>query len=491
MTNILPQQSQPDDTQPIYHKKRFVRRAFSIIFILLLVGIALFFIVPLPENKPISVMLDIGGVTYPVMTSAQDVAELLEEQEIVVEADDMVLPQDYATRLEEGMIVQINRARTVSLTYNGRTSILRTVFDNPQDIIRSVGIEVTDADKIVVDGTSADLIDLLVWPNPASKIIIRSAVPVTVIEDELTINHITLSRTVGEVLFEIGIDLFLTDTVMPNVSASVIPGMKIVISRSKELTIIVDGEVRDLRTGGHTVFDALVDADIPLIGLDYTIPSETTEIISGMSVRVIRVREELLEETETIPFETVYRANAEIDLDSQRIFQVGQDGEFKRTFRVRYENDIEISRSLEAEVQVRQAQDQLIDYGTNIVIRTLDTPEGPVEYWRKLRVYTTSYHPAALDGDNITATGEILRKGVIGVNPNIIPYYSQMYVIGYGVGFAADTGAPRNNPYWIDLGYEDHDWEHWAGWEDVYLLTPVPEDINYFLPVTRLGGPVP
>ena len=481
----------PSQSQPIHRKRRLIWRIFSVVFIIVFVGIALFLLVPLPETKPISIVLDIGGVTYPVTTSAKDVAELLEEQEIVVEADDMVSPQDYAMRLEDGMTVQITRARTVSLTYNGRTSILRTVFDNPQDIIRSVGIEVTDADEIMVDGTSADIVDLLVWPNPASEIVVRSAVTVTIVDGESAISHITSSSTVGEVLFEVGIDLFLTDTVTPDVSELVTPDMEIVVNRSKEVTIIVDGEVRELRTGGQTVFDALVDADIALIGLDYTIPSESTEVISGMSVRVIRVREELFEETETIPFETVYRANAEMELDTRRVFQAGQEGEFKRTFRVRYENDIEISRSLETEVQVSETQDQIIDYGTNIVIRTLDTPEGPVQYWRKLSVYTTSYHPAALGGDNITSVGETLRKGVIGVNPDIIPYYSQMYVVGYGVGFAADTGAPRNNPYWIDLGYEDHDWEHWAGWEDVYLLTPVPENIDYFLPVTRLGGPVP
>jgi resuscitation-promoting factor RpfB len=53
------------------------------------------------------------------------------------------------------------------------------------------------------------------------------------------------------------------------------------------------------------------------------------------------------------------------------------------------------------------------------------------------------------------------------------------------VGVAADTGGPRLSRYWIDLGYSDEDWVHWAGWTDVYLLTPVPPDIQYLLPTVQ------
>lgn len=453
--------------------------------------IAFLLLVPLPDDdQPRSVILEVGGVTYPVTTFADTVAEFVMEQDLTIETGDMLYP-GLTEPIEADMRIQINRARTVSVTVDGRTTILRTVFDNPLDILRSAGVQASDTDQIRIDGTLATPLDLIVWPQPVQEIDVRRAINVTLVEGESRQVIHTTGDTVGDVLFEAGINLFLADSVTPDTSTLLEPDMEILIDRSRDLTIIADGVRFETRTHGETVADALTEAGVALVGLDYTIPSENSPVVSGMNVRVIRVTEELVSEDEVIEHETLYQADPETELDRRRLLQSGQNGLLRRTYRVRYENGIEIERELVTEEQVTEVQDEIIGYGTNIVIRTLETPEGTLQYWRKLSVYTTSYHPAALGGDNITATGEVLRKGIIGVNPRIIPYYTNLYVEGYGTGFAADTGAPRTNPYWIDLGYEDHDWEHWAGWEDIYLLTPVPDDVRYLLPAAQRGGPMP
>lgn len=482
-----------DDTQPVpitpNRRYRWLWRAASLMVTLVLLLVAVFLLVPLDDGEK-SVVLEVGGVTYPITTTADTVAELIAEQSLMVESGDILLPGPQ-TEIESGMTIQLSRARTVTLTIDGRTSVLRTVYNNPQDIIRSAGIDVTDADEVTVDGRDVDLLDMIVWPQPAEDIVIQTAITVKVMNgsEEVTVN--TTSDTVGQVLHEAGISLFLADAVEPPITTPLTENMVITIDRSREFTVVADGVRFESRTNGATVGEALAEAGVALNGLDYAIPDESSPVVAGMNVRIIRVTEDLIEEEETIPYNTVYQADAEMNLDTRRITQAGQNGIIRRVLRVRYENGIEISRTLEREEQVSQAQDEVIAYGTNIVVRTLDTPEGPVEYWRKLQLYTTSYHPAALGGDNITATGETLVKGIVGVNPRIIPYYTRIYVPGYGVGMAADTGAPRNNPYWLDLGYEDHDYEHWAGWEDVYILTPIPDEVTYLLPVTQNGGPVP
>lgn len=55
-----------------------------------------------------------------------------------------------------------------------------------------------------------------------------------------------------------------------------------------------------------------------------------------------------------------------------------------------------------------------------------------------------------------------------------------MYVPGYGVGIACDTGGAIVGKR-IDLGYDDDNLKLWARWVDVYLLTPVPSQIRYRL----------
>jgi 3D (Asp-Asp-Asp) domain-containing protein len=188
-----------------------------------------------------------------------------------------------------------------------------------------------------------------------------------------------------------------------------------------------------------------------------------------------------------VPFGVVYQADAALELDTQAVTQSGSMGVQQRNLRVRYEDGVEVSRVDEGTRITQPPVDQIISYGTLIVLRTLDTPEGPREYWRKLRLYATSYHPAALGGDDVTATGRKLQKGIVAIDPKLIPYSTQVYVEGYGVGLAADTGSPRTTPYWIDLGFSDSDFERWTRWVDVYLLTPVPTGYPLILPA--LGYP--
>jgi 3D (Asp-Asp-Asp) domain-containing protein len=76
-----------------------------------------------------------------------------------------------------------------------------------------------------------------------------------------------------------------------------------------------------------------------------------------------------------------------------------------------------------------------------------------------------------------------LRKGIVAVDTSVIPLRSRVYVPGYGVAIAGDTGGGVRGK-WIDLGFEDHDYESWHRWVDVYVLDPPPaaRQIRWVLP---------
>jgi 3D (Asp-Asp-Asp) domain-containing protein len=62
----------------------------------------------------------------------------------------------------------------------------------------------------------------------------------------------------------------------------------------------------------------------------------------------------------------------------------------------------------------------------------------------------TAYIPSDGGGSGITATGMVAQHGVIAVDPNVIPLGSRVFIPGYGMAVAADTGgAIRGNR--IDL----------------------------------------
>jgi 3D (Asp-Asp-Asp) domain-containing protein len=227
-------------------------------------------------------------------------------------------------------------------------------------------------------------------------------------------------------------------------------------------------------------------------GLDYVLPTEETAITSDMTLQVIRITEDIVSAREPIPYETTYQSDETLELDQRAVVQAGQTGVRRVDERVRYANGEEIGREPAGSVVEEAPINEIVAYGTRIVLRDVQTPEGTRQYWRKFQAYATSYHPAALGGDNVTSIGETLVTGIVAANPNIIPYRTDVFVQGYGVGMMADTGGARSSPYWIDLGYSDEDWVSWSRYVDVYLLAPVPENINYLLPAwTPIRGQQP
>jgi Cu(I)/Ag(I) efflux system membrane protein CusA/SilA len=152
--------------------------------------------------------------------------------------------------------------------------------------------------------------------------------------------------------------------------------------------------------------------------------------------------------------------------------------------RFRYEDGQVVDRWVEGESVVQAPTNRVMGYGTKVVVRQLQTSSGAVSYWRVVRMLATSYSastagtPKSSPYYGRTATGLKMRHGIVAVDPNVISLGSKVYVPGYGVGLAADTGGAINGKR-IDLGYDDDNLQLWYRWVDVYLLTPVPDHVNY------------
>ena len=313
---------------------------------------------------------------------------------------------------------------------------------------------------------------------------------IIVSEGEQRVSLSTTALWLGEALSQAGYSFYEGDLVTPSLSIPVTEGLEVTIQRSMPIILQADGDARHIRTRETTVSGLMADAGVTLNGDDYVLPDLSAALTPDMTVRVVRITEATLAEEEAIPFEIAYRPDPDLELDQQRVLQEGQDGIRERRVRVRYEDGVEVSRATLDEWVAQLPQARVIGYGTHIVIRELETPEGTVEYWRVIRALATSYSPSTAGsqqpGDptfGITATGQRLRRGVVAVDPRVIPLYTQLYVPGYGAGQALDTGGAVKGQR-IDLGYEDDELVLWYDWVDVYLLTPVPppDEIPWVLP---------
>jgi 3D (Asp-Asp-Asp) domain-containing protein len=329
-------------------------------------------------------------------------------------------------------------------------------------------------------------------PEPALTLLPTATLPaasfsVTIMDGQDSRTLQTEAATVNELLSEAGILLGEKDLISPSLGTPLSEDLVIQISRAIPLTVVVDGQTYAIFSSPGTTSAALTQAGISLGELDMVTPALDTPLNAGDTLNVVHVREEVIVFDEQVPYQTIYQPSDELDLDTKAILSSGVPGIKRQSTRIRYEDGVEVSREFEGEWIEQEPVNEVIGYGTRITTNVIDTPEGPREYWRVVHMRVTAY-TAASSGKSpdhpsygITASGRPAGTGIVAVDPNVIPFRSEVYVPGYGVGFAGDTGGGVKG-LWIDLGYDEDELQTWNGYTDVYYLTPIPAEINYLLP---------
>jgi len=458
-----------------------------------------------------SLTLEIDGQRYEVRTHATTVGEALRRSGLDLYPEDRVSPGLEAP-LQPGMDIQVQRAQPVRLRVDGKTLQLRTHAITVGQLLAEAGVALGPADEIWF-GEQLVGPDAPLWASDSGAsrevshrgglrmssdasigdalpmVALRRAVTLTLDDGGKTALLHTTADTVGQVLQAHGVSLYLGDQVTPGLQDQVMPGMTVAIQRSVPVQIQVDGHTIHTRTRAESVAGVLGQEGVALLGKDLAKPALSAPVRTGMTIDVTRVREEIVVEFDPIPFETEWVPDPEVEIDNIRLVREGQIGLTKRRFRVVYKDGHEVERTLEDVWAEQPPINKTMAYGTKIVVRTLETPEGPIEYWRKMRVYLTSYMPKSCGKPpdhpryGYTALGWKLKKGIVAVDPTVIPLKTYMYVPGYGHARAGDTGGGVKGKF-VDLGFTDHDYESWHWWGEIYLLTPVPpaNRIRWILP---------
>jgi len=444
-------------------------------------------------NTRATLTVQADGQQRTVRTHAATVGEALHEAGIAVYPEDIVRPA-LETKLAPGSRagVSIARAFRVRIEAEGETHWVRTQLTSPPAILGSMGLSLNPEDEIWVDGVRYDPTQAPASIAP-KQIAVRQALTLSVTDQTGTGQIRTAAHTVGEALWRAGYRLYLGDDVVPAPDAPVAPSLAVTINRSHPLLIQADGQTLQTRTQRASVGEVLSDLGLALVGQDYSVPAADQPLPTGDGavIRVVRVREAIFTEEETIPYDTAYQALPDSEIDTLVQVQAGVNGVKQHRTRVRYENEVEVSRVVEAESVAQPPTPRVLGYGTKIVVRTVDTPDGPLEYWRTYTMYATSYS-ASRSGTPVTApwyghthSGKILAKGMAAIDLRLMPFGTQMYVPGYGFVSAEDTGGGVKGR-WIDLGYDDWNYVSWHQPVTVYFLTPIPPagQITWIVPST-------
>jgi uncharacterized protein YabE (DUF348 family) len=435
-------------------------------------------------HKTVAIVVD--GEIIPVVFWGVKVSDALIAAGIpVYEGDEVTPPIDEPVHETETILIK--RAFWVVIFADGGSQFLWTTENVPARILQAAGVELDPGDELWSDGTLIDK-DQALGGTKTKSLQVRRSTLVTWEEGGKTRSVRSTATTLGEALWEAGVRLYNSDRLTPPADTLLGNGsIEATLERSQEIFIKTKDNLVQDRVLAKTIGEALAAAGMSLQGLNYSIPDEDEPIPPGGEIQIVQVREETILEQEPLPFGLQTIPSSEVDLDSQQVVQVGEYGILARRVRVVYEDDEEISRSVEDEWTAKQPKPRIVGYGTKITIKTTNTPDGPIEYYRSVQAYATSYSPCRIGTagacSSRTASGAELKKGVIGVIRSWYNYMkgTRVYIPGYGFAIIADVGGGFSDRNWVDLGYSDEDWVGWSSYVTVYFLTPVPSNILYIL----------
>lgn len=286
----------------------------------------------------------------------------------------------------------------------------------------------------------------------------------------------TTKGDISKVLRENDIELKPGDKTNLALDTELEDNMVFEIYRAMPVNVTYMGETAEYLTTKKTVSEILTELDLAVKETDIFEPAFDSVVESGSSIKVIKTSEEVVEVEESIPFKSVQKINKNLKSGESRIAQEGQDGTKVLSYKVSYEDGIEVNRELVGENITSASVDEVkeigptkpIDNYTIAMAGSVTASRGAsLTYSRVLICNASAYDLSGCGkspsdkGYGITSTGMKAQKGVIAVDPSVIPYGTKLYIEAvdgswtYGYAIAGDTGsAIRGNK--IDLFFSSN-----------------------------------
>lgn len=233
------------------------------------------------------------------------------------------------------------------------------------------------------------------------------------------------------------------------------------IYSQRAVTIIADGNETVARSKSTSVGQLLQDYGIAVSTSDIVTPGLENPAPWHGKIRVVRVTEKTEKVTEVMPFVIRWSRKDSKNLREVELQKGTQKIKYKTLRRIYYDKNLAQTETIRertlSKTVFRLAL--LNEDGSWQCIYDLSKA-------KKMKMLATAYYPgdplAWRDG-TITFLGQKMQRGIVAVDPNVIPLRTRVYVSGYGYGWAGDTGRVIKRKR-IDLGVnnaqEEKDYMH-------------------------------
>jgi 3D (Asp-Asp-Asp) domain-containing protein len=255
---------------------------------------------------------------------------------------------------------------------------------------------------------------------------------------------------------------------------------------SGSVFMVVDGAgaMNHISSPGETIGEFLIRSDRALRELDTINVELDYRPQNGDVIRITRREYVTFTETADIPFRVVFSHSPEIKAGEEVLTQTGANGVSELTWRRFMVNGAVVEDELIGERVIVPSVDQVTKMGFRSIPISpfdfkadFDENHEPIGYTQVLRNQRSAGYWAP-EGAR-TSTGRPVEKGLVAVDPRVIPYGSRLfvqtpdgrYILGYAI--AADTGLDlRRGIIDLDVFYPVYAdaWAHEIKFVDVFIL---------------------
>lgn len=338
--------------------RRWVWLGVSLLFIGILTGYLVWNFVFAATYE---ITIDVNNNVQRVHTDAGTVGEVLREANILLDPVDRVSPA-LDTPVRADMTITVTKAHQLVVDINGQIQRIYTHATDPLTILQEQGIQLGRYDELYVNHRlfhAASATDKV----PFHLRVVRGK-PYHIYDGIQIISGLTTASRVGDVLHENNLTLFLADRISPDVDMPIYEDIEIVITRSMPVLLRVDGRELATRAAGETVNEVLNQLGFPLTGQDYSIPDESSPFVGNMAIEIVRVIETIEIQQEEIPFQTIVLHDPQMDMNEERVVQIGTPGLREARIRIRKENGYEVSRIIQETWTITEPVPQIVAQGS-------------------------------------------------------------------------------------------------------------------------------
>jgi uncharacterized protein YabE (DUF348 family) len=270
------------------------------------------------------------------------------------------------------------------------------------------------------------------------KVEVTRSIPVHLLVDDQTFMTRTSAKTVGDTLADLseryGLQIKDVDEVNILRTAAVTNQMEIKVRRAIPIFVRADGKDIDTYIAPRTVADALTKLGIALGLKDKVSQPLDHMLVPNEKVQVVRVAERLDTLKSEIPFQSITQsADYPVGLPDNVVSR-GSNGLQEQTIRLTLEDGKEVDREILGQRVLTPPTNQVVSRGAQTSISRGGTT---IRFKRAYVMRATAY---CIPGGT-TRTGASVRWGVIAVDPGVISLGENVYVEGYGQAIALDTGG--------------------------------------------------